>query len=388
MEQNDNTCPSLVVLGAETSLPLKDLKVCFCVDTSSSTTVSFANTCSRIDREKKIIFDMIPFLKEYSIISWNKTASIVPNVDALSPNSGTCPSTFMTCPETLNVIKKSDVMILLTDGEIGSTEIRTFCNHMLLNATHLKAIIGIIVKQSVNVMTKFRFNPAKTDISVLFPAMISNSCILFADTESHCNMWSSGVFQKNWNPNEISSETKWDEISQIYTSNIVEILIPIANANEDSNLREKGYVPLGLGVYLQPVDFLNYIPNWNDLINLPFDNICRCFRIVQNCQKLLNWINNLKIKFIKELIIPAIKNGSINYIIPNHISPDNMDTHVLSLPNNMIQNFLQNFENQDVYISILGITKTIEDDLKIQNGKNLYSVASMSSTRYNTTISR
>lgn len=320
-----------VKLPLENSVALKDLKICFCVDNSGSTGTTFFSETNVLDVEKEFVKKIIPYLTQHpSFIAWNTIATNMTSLDAIQSIGGTKPSSIF-LSDTIGTIKKSDVIVLITDGQIGSTEIQKFGEYMTKFGTHFKAIIGVIVdKKETIVCTDMPYfetdvttqivKPSQINVSVLVPAMISNGCIIFNDLTANYNMWSCGTFKSTWNPMDITEETGWSAVTTVNTSQIIEIMIPFANINDEHVLTSKGYIPLGLGLYFHPNYLLNSTPSWEELIEFPFDRICQNFKVTKRCTELIVWFKKLKNKFFEEFVIGHIEREHVDKLMDEIIS--------------------------------------------------------------------
>nr|URM62015.1 hypothetical protein [Mimivirus sp.] len=153
-------------------------RICFCIDSSGSTANNFAAKLSYMDVIKSFVKKISnQLIKSPQYISWDCSATIIDSIDQLESRGGTCPSCIFENETTLQSIKMSDMGIIITDGNIESYEVNNFSNHINNQASHFKAVIGVIIGRRTggNTITK----PHEINISVLLPAMISNACILF-----------------------------------------------------------------------------------------------------------------------------------------------------------------------------------------------------------------
>lgn len=295
-----------VTLPIESTTALKNLRVCFCIDNSGSTGSKYGSnivylfgpstndsTPSVLDIEKAFTNKMrSDWITKPTFIAWNSAAVDVESVEQITSGGGTAPSTIFEGP-TLITITNSDVLVLITDGQIGSGEIRHFGETMTKCGTHLKAIIGVIVgKRSAS--------PADANVSVLVPTMISNGCILGTDAEESAVMWSCSAFKSAWNPTEIVEDTTWDLVSKINPAAICNLEIPSVNKAQEENLRSGGYIPMGSGLFFHPNHLLQSEPTWDDLVTLPFDRICQYFKVTNRCNELVTWFKKLNDKFVTE----------------------------------------------------------------------------------------
>lgn len=294
-------------------------KICFCIDSSGSTGNIFAAKLSYMDVIKSFIKKISNQLtKSPQYISWDCSATIIDSIDQLESRGGTCPSCIFENEITLQSIKMSDMGIIITDGNIESYEINNFSNHINNQASHFKAVIGVIIGRRTggNTITK----PHEINISVLLPAMISNACILFYNYKKIYVMWTSGIFKNKWKHIDVDLTTSWDDMTTISANEICQIEIPIPDQSLHKQITNEGYIPLGLDLYFNPKYLLMSNPDPNEIIEYPFYQICQYYKTGNNHLKLLQWLKQQKEKFIYDIDSTECINITIENAINNQQS--------------------------------------------------------------------
>lgn len=308
-------------------LPIADkkrlgmLKVCICMDRSGSMNGSFSSTMDAekikpisskpttiMDVQKKFVSELSKmFNMPPSLIEWDNKAQLVTSTETVTPRGGTYPSCIFQNGQTCGAIKESDVMVLLTDGEIDVGEIQHFGKCMIEQGTHLKAIIGVIIGPP-------KASPAQVNISVLVPAMLSNGCILWHDGKKNYVLWSSGIFRTEWKPVDIELWTQWRDVTTVSPEQM-NILVPIPDGSQERCFTQKGYIPFGAGLFFHPEKLLGSSPSWEQLLEMPFDRICQYFRVTQRYGELLEWFKLQKDRFMAEFSIDATDRQKVDQMI-------------------------------------------------------------------------
>lgn len=395
---------------------LKELSIGFFIDTSGSTGGLFAYHHTILDVEIKLVKNLMNGLeKNAKLVSWNRIAEKISDLSKVSFSGETVPSAiFEYTPE---IVKEIEVAVIITDGHIGIHEINNFANQMIKNAIHLKSIIGIIVGRrtcsggsNLNSLDNLNFlKPSEINISVLAPAMISNACILFHNFKSNYILWSCGAFHEQWNPAEIKKESEinkvikddvWDYVSTISIEQIQHIIIPIYSEEEHHHLVVNGYLPFGSGNYFNPEVFLQSNPTWEELLNLPFHRICQYFRINNTYQKLFDWFDIQKNKFIKEFIFNdqdqkliddflKAKLGNKNLeknTLTTYISARNHALYVRHLENQIDDQEIEINLNNPLAIKLFNffryMLRIIKEDIQTINIPSTYVSSTISISRY------
>jgi hypothetical protein len=404
--ENNNLSDDNLQSQAFISLPVvdttffKNLHICFCIDVSGSTSNIFADGKKIVQVEIDFVKSFLPYLtKPPKFITWETNAHAIVNLDMVRPNGGTSPDCLFRNVDTFKIIHDTEVMVIITDGEIGVGAINSFGKYMTSMGTHLKAVIGVIVGRRTNATKNTIKTPADIDVSVLVPAMISNSCILFHNWKNTYVMWSSGIFKNELNPHDITDESVWLDITNVDPNKIINIKIPIVDSSLESNLRDKGYIPFGLGLFFNPNHLLASNPSWDDLLLMPFDRICQYFKITLCYDKLLKWFNFQKDKFIQEFIIDPNEKENIEKLIKeitNHNSNRTIDQSITSTyikKRNTILAYLymdvddiEGVSDNPRIVQLLQffcqMIKVMEEDNHIQHEANTYTTYTISSSRY------
>jgi hypothetical protein len=305
----------LVTLVSTSSIPLKNLKVGIFIDNSGSTAGNIAHgkvlSTTILLAEKQIsslIASELTHPPKY--VKWSTNSEIVESLHTITSDGNTLPSTILTNPTIKSIIDDIEVAIILTDGDIDIGEINKFAKEMNTKALHLKAIIGIIIK-SIAPNSK----PANTNVSVLVPAMLNNSCILYHDVSNTYIMWSAGCFKNTWNHPDITDDLQWQNLKTIDPLEICNMSIPIYPQNEIDALIAAHYIPFGSGCFFEPNRLLLYQPSWDELLRMPFDRICQYFKMNNRYDELMKWFKSLKDRFLNEFM--GLPQADMNTLVSN-----------------------------------------------------------------------
>lgn len=432
----DNYKNALCNLQTINDIELKNANWTVMIDTSGSTSspikyslVKHETGNSVLDTEVKFVKNIIdkinPAYGSISIIQWNSKASVIHEnkTDCLKSTDGTIPQCVFENEACKHFIEKADALMIITDGRIDQTEVSSFGKDMMTKACHLKAVVGVLVtdlyrylndcKQDVSSL-QYRLNssrtPASIDVSVLVPAMISNACILCHDGDDTFVMWSSGAFRDTWNPKDIDANTTWNDLTvmDLKNVNVVDVKCKVHDSNHVLNLTQKGYIPIGDGVFVNPHTLLISEPSFEELIDLPFNWICQYFRVTDEYTKLYNWfklqkeriVNEaIKSKYTKNIDIDLLIN-QINEIAPtmrkNHTNPT-MTLYIEERSKHILQRYIfsdeANVERcaidpelEKVITFFREMTRVMNEDMKLVNNahnhQTSYTCSSLSATRY------
>ena len=315
---------------------LRDLKICFCIDTSKSTSGIFANSDCYLDVEKYFVDKIINNLKQTTDnlnvrhIGWNTRANISKNFHKLESTGSTFPSSIFDNGDTLRVILDSEIIFIITDGLIYPDEVTRFGQLVNSYGFHFKAVIGVIVDRRTKILpngeTKIK-PPSSVNVSVLMPAMISNSCILFYNLKDIYVMWTSGIFDSIFNTLDISEKSSWLSVTKTDFSTICNVGIPVPDQQKHLELIQRGYTPFGAGNYVHLEKFINRDIDIADLMNYPLGQICQHFKVTQRYELIYNWFDIQRkkyIDFVSEKSIDSIKkqmeNSVYGYYKPQDLS--------------------------------------------------------------------
>lgn len=327
MEQSTsyNYSDSFITIPTIREDKLQDLKVGFFIDVSGSTKNKFANNLDILDVERKFVESFLPNLSQNpKYVSWHTYAQNIDELSSMVSDGDTVPSSIFTNQTTSFTISNLDIAVIITDGDIDIHEINRFSKHMTQEGAHLKGIVGVIVgSKTTRISSHAQKKPSEIDVSVLVPAMISNGCILFHDNVSTYIMWTCGIFKSVWNPVDVTNTTDWPEISTICVDKICSTLIPIHDEQQQIQLRDKGYIPFGSGLFFNKFNLLNTQLSWDSLLTLPFDRICQYFKVTQTYEQLITWFKIQKDRFVQELISESTEKEIINNFISEIINNQN-----------------------------------------------------------------
>lgn len=342
--ENSNQNMPFIELPTTTTEQIKNLQVCFCIDVSGSTSSGFADNYNYLQVEQRFVNWLAPgFSKSPTYIAWDSESETVQSINTLVSKGGTEPACLFENSNTNETIRKADVMILITDGQIYSNAINRFSKCMINHGAHLKAIIGVIVgrrskntsdrKLRTSVAADGLKDPSEINISVLVPAMISNGCILFHNFNNTYIMWSCGILKQTWNPVDIDEETEWSNVSTVNDANtIYDINIPVPNEQDRIDLHNRGYISFGMGLFFNPDFLIRSEPTWDQLIDYPFDRICQYFRVSQRYPDLLEWLKSQKNRFLEEFMSDNSEKENVDQLIDSMLlgQADSNNSNVVS----------------------------------------------------------
>lgn len=277
-----------------------NLNTTFYIDTSESTSLLLheytKNPISRLNTEKQFVNELLACLTtESKFVEWNNNAKQISDLKSIEPIGGTKPSSIFQGEQNKQLLKETDVLVIITDGSIEKKEMDAFATE-IKRLTHLKAIIGVVVGDT----TEHR-KPSQIDVSVLAPlTIISNSCILFYDYYKIYVMCAEGAF-KTLKPYEIKADTNWKDIMKIDFAQLADVRIPIHDKNYEQQLLNNDYIPFGFGNFVSPLRLITYEPTLSELLTYPYGRICKYFKVIQDCEMLIIWYTNQKDRIIGEL---------------------------------------------------------------------------------------
>lgn len=376
----------------------KNHKVGIFIDVSGSTGSVFGfrdhnnsnpNQKTILDIEKSFASHIMKQIPNCVLVAWDTESKQIAMLDELKPNGGTEPSCNFTNQTVKNIIDSLEIMILLTDGEIGISEINKFSNHITTEGLHLKAVIGVMVgsKKPVN----------DVNVSVLIPTMIANSCIIYNDNENLHVMWSSGSFKNEWNPVDLTDGIFWDEITKVTIDQICNNKVCICSPDEVEQLTKNGYIPFGSGLFFNSKYFLEYQPSWDVLLELPLDRICQYFKINGRYDDLVIWFGKQKERFISEFGLSlkdqkALNDLVINIVNNGHQKNSDHVNNYIQARNRYLSSASINYEEAENLITdnrvkklanfIRRIMTVVEEDKQTINDISSYSAPTFSSSRY------
>lgn len=321
MKINETTFARVV---SNTTIPIKNLQACICIDTSSSTANFFTTKLKYLDVEKNFALSLKSFFtKEPYIVTWNHKSSSVADINLITSDGMTEPSCIIENKDTCELVKKSDILIILTDGEIDSQQVTIFGKYMRKYAFNLKTVIGVIIGRRSSPNIEQIKQPSEINVSVLFPAMITDGCILFHNTKATYVMWSTGAFQTELQPQDITSRITWNSITTISSEVLTNVKIPIIDDEIHQFYKSKGYIHFGNGLFFSPEKMLNSQPSWDELSMYPFNLICQYFKVNQKYSDLFCWFKKQKKRFLNEFSLENHEKENINNIIDHMINNGN-----------------------------------------------------------------
>ena len=290
---------------------LYDMQLTFFIDISASTMDSLTQT-------KKIIDVEIGFIKDLSahltlpplLVSWASTAQVLNDLAEIKPGGNTDPVVIFDTEEIDTIIDKTEVAVIITDGEITGDNIKNFAQKMRFRGKYFQAVLGIIVGRRTN-DDNVLINPGDINVSVLLPAMLANSCILLHNSLENYVMWSSGPFAQQLRAVHIDAETRWRDISTVSFGKLATLDIPHYSKSMINNLHRIGYHNYG-DVFFNPNMLLTSSPSISEILSFPFDIICRHFRSTSRYSDLLSWTIEQKNRLLQLLLDEQIQSSIIS----------------------------------------------------------------------------
>lgn len=346
--------PFILTLSDHQLLELSELQWAFALDMSSSTGKDFSVVGRDLEisgsTEKK--FSPIStyldvecnfarsiqknLKKKPHIIAWNDIAVLVPEImNVCSPNGGTHPECVLKSENTKKILKKSQVLVLMTDGKINPENVRLFTNFLVKKYKHFRAIIGVLfgrITQGYSALQPYEIN---TSVLAGLGAM-GNSCILFHNSYNTYVMNAWGAFYDIWKPVDIEKGTVWPgfgdpAVTTINPEDLNKIKIKIPKDSDMENkLIESNYIPMGQNCFFKRSKFLKSNPEWNEFMNLPWTRICLLFKTTCIYEDLLKWFLKQRKRFADEFFPDPIQNEIFDDIIDqivNKKSKQNMNSY-------------------------------------------------------------
>ena len=363
---------------------LKEYQVGFFVDTSGSTE-------GLILKVEQDLVESFVGLNNPLIVGWSTNAVRVADVRSLTSGGGTCPSCIFDYSET--DMSNIDVAVLITDGQIDRYAINSFATHMSEKASHLKAVIGVIVAELDPEMQ----NPADVDASVLIPSMLSDSCIIFHNTSGESYMlWASGVLKTLFNPCEVVAGTTWGDTTRVNFTTFGDIALPTYDSVSPRQGLPQGYIPFGSGVFFSPDNLLISEPSLEEFLEYPFDRICQNFRVRHDYARLVTWFTLQKDRYIRDYTNDPSQFNIIDSLFQQPRRERNRVT---------ISSFTQTRDRtlafryiadpeieaqldpriQTILLFFRNMMQTLEEDHVTQEDARSYTMSSMAPSRYTST---
>lgn len=361
-------------------IELKNLKCCFCIDTSTSTNSKFADKYTILDIEKIFCSKMEKYLNyKPKYISWNSFSQVVSNMDELYPQFCTLPNCIFDNNDTLNELVDTQIMILITDGEIPCSEINKFYQCIKKYSYIFCGIINVIVGRRTNSINTM-ISPNDINISVLSPGMINNSCILFYNTKNIYAMKTNGCFS-SWNIHNITDDTNWCNISTQSFEEIANTKISIENMSLKKSYIEHNYIPLGNGILFNPTILLESNIPCSKLMNLPFEIIFLHYKLTNSSYKLFKWLECQKNNYINDLIEKYDKKYTEEKSLENFLQLRNIsliDKHF----NDNINDLLNTNINKECILFYKNSLNSIYNNYLNENNSNSYVMKNITKNYY------
>lgn len=384
-----------IKLKIKDTISLNKLQACFCIDTSASTGNIFFKKWSYLFVERMIIKDFfLHFEKKPHIISWNNESNVIYDLENITNKGYTEPSCIITNDSTKKILEETDILFLITDGNIGNEQVRIFSNLMREKTPYIKSVIGIIVGRR-NDKNNNLIKPIDINTSVLVSSIITDGCILYSNTKKLYILWSNGIFKDTWKPNNININTTWKEVSVVSKNNILDMKINIFETFKMKKYFDRGYFHFYNGTMFSPKIFLVYNPSWEELLNIPYNAVCIFYKISQKYMMFCEWLEDKKKKFQIYYSIDNKSKKMINEHIcnnHNHILEKNVVEIFIKQRNielyekyNKIfdcQELLNNENLRNLLVFFYKMSKTSQEDFVSQENMDAYNCFYISYNRY------
>ncbi|MEM3063183.1 MAG: hypothetical protein QW303_06550, partial [Nitrososphaerota archaeon] len=175
-----------------------------------------------------------------------------------------------------------DVAIIIVTNFIEKNDdVKKFSQHIIEKAKKLRSIIVVIIGREDS--------PNKVRMDVIKSFIFCDSCILYYDIKNIYIIWSHGYFRELWKPVDVNNNSSWDHIVRISYHDFVNITIPFYDSFLMDNLIAYGYVSFGHGLFFNPGILLEDQPNFENLMNYPFDLVRKYFFINGDYHRFLMW---------------------------------------------------------------------------------------------------
>lgn len=281
------------------SLPFKHSHKSFCLDISGSTQTLLGDV-STVEVEKK--FCKALSHGPCSVIAWDTASRVCRNLDdhRIVPTGGTTPAIIFTDPTSQQEVKKSSIMILLTDGQIDDGSVLNM-GHEVQRNNHIGLNICVLVCPKTA-------TPGSLNVSVFHPLLTSNTLILFYDgTGDPQVLRASGNIAKTVPFTEVTEETKWADILTVTFDVLSNLLVPQLKAAPD------GYTSIGDGRYVNLNTLLETKVDLTKLSDFPMAPTISIAKTMGKLPQLRTWLHGYE-KIVadeEETILKEMPNSSI-----------------------------------------------------------------------------
>ena len=270
---------------------LKDLKICFCIDTNFNSQRRFCGNISYLRVAASIIKKWSNYFEHKpSIISFNYEAKIVKWKDIKPSNKNnfydakyrTTLMSIIENEEAVQAIKNAQVLVIITCDTNYSMDVIPFGKYLREHMNHLKATISIISGRRSDPSSGFVRTPLDFRTPILMSAMFSNNCVLIYNTKTIFVMWADGSFRKYLDFQELNLDTSWEQVTETSFSALSNMKIDDVDDDLRNTLISKGYFSIGNGRYMNMKQLLNYNHSTEEILSLPYETICFYYRSYEN----------------------------------------------------------------------------------------------------------
>lgn len=265
-----------------TEQKLSQLKIVQAIDISGST-----SNYSYADPTKDILDLEVGLAQKFDnsndqCIAWHSDAKI-DKLDKLRSSACTNPENIYHNPQCLDLIKKSNVLILYTDGEISANNIVKHSIEVSKHCNHLNMTIGVLI------LDRCYKSPGMINISVLSSAMISNSLILCNRVGGVSILWATGDIAMKLPYIEITDTTLWKDIPIIQVSEILNATVVLSNVEPPV-----GYSKLSNDMYIATDKLLTNNISYSDFKQLPLQTLLKTYRDLGKLNEFRHWLKNIE----------------------------------------------------------------------------------------------
>ncbi|MEM0353941.1 MAG: hypothetical protein QXW79_00030 [Thermoplasmata archaeon] len=299
------------LLEISPDMPFKSLKDCnigFFIDTSQNTKNVFFNDLERnvpvtyyeaevsfVAKMNEMFFSHRYFLKMNEQLHIGEFSDILSNTNYGYGNL--ILSNIFKDPEFPAFVKYMDVaIIVVSSNNVLIDDINLFAYYMRKNASHLKAVIIVLIGKLTNNNdnTTLKPNEIFSTLSIFVPIINTNGCILFHDTEKSYVMWSNGCFKNTWNPTSITEHVVWNEVTNVDFNRIANVELPCYSENILTKLLNNSYISVGPGLFLNLNYMLDAELTVGELLKVPLFNLSIHFILDYDIEYVMIWIMHHK----------------------------------------------------------------------------------------------
>jgi hypothetical protein len=210
------------------------------------------------------------------LIGWNSQATVHETLEKIGATGGTVPQSNLVGLPLIS-LKKSDTWILLTDGEIGQSDVTMFASQSYL-ISHIGLNICVLVRE-------LPVKPSDCNVSIFAPLYVANTIVLFyhgGDFNPYV-LHVSGTIQDEIKAIVIDNNTKWDDVPTV----TFEKLLSLKTKKTDQIPENFVSIGNGFAVNLQLL-FAEKL-KLDDFINIPINEIIMIAKTTNKLSELRTW---------------------------------------------------------------------------------------------------